>query len=316
MRALLYGSGAVGLGIAASLLDCGWEVDIKASGRTKDLINEKGVKRVGLFKEIDIPASRVKVFERLSDIPYGEYDFILICIKSVSNEESALDLSHNKNLLKAHGKIVIFQNGWGTDESYLRYFDKSQVYSARVITGFSRPERNISEVTVHSSPILIGSLYNQPADPVKSLADAITQGGIPCETTNEIHKALWAKMLYNCALNPLGAILNVCYGRLAECESSIFIMNQVIEEIFAVMTAAGYQTYWRSANEYQKAFYGELIPSTYSHRSSTLQDIEKKNKTEIDSLNGSIVRLGKKLGISTPYNTMLYNLIKAKESYF
>lgn len=316
MRTLLYGSGAVGLGVAASLMDCGWEVNIKASGKTKDAINKKGIKRTGLFKEVEVPASDVKVFEQLSDIRGSEYDYILVSTKATVNEGNAWDLFHNRHLLKSGGKVVLFQNGWGTDEPYLKLFNKDQIYNARVITGFSRPERNVSEVTVHASPVLVGSLHNQPVEPLRPLAEAIDHGGIPCELTNEIQKALWAKMLYNCTLNPLGAVLNVCYGKLTECENSVFIMNRIIEEIYAVMKAAGYKTYWNTADEYKEVLYGQLIPSTYDHRSSTLQDIEKKIKTEIDTLNGSVVRLGEKMGIPVPYNTMIYNLIKTMESYF
>lgn len=316
MRALLYGSGAVGLGIAVSLLDCGWEVDIKASGSTRAQICEKGIKRTGLFGEISIPASDISVFEHLSDIKSGNYDYILVCTKAISNEENALDLSRNRHLLKTEGKLVIFQNGWGTEEAYLKYFTKAQVYNARVITGFARPERNISEVTVHAAPIMIGSLYNCPVDSLKPLVQAIDQGGIPCEVTNDIEKALWAKMLYNCTLNPLGAVLNVCYGKLTECRNSISIMDTIIEEIYQVMEAAGYQTYWDSAEVYKKVFYGQLVPPTYNHRSSTLQDIEKKNPTEIDTLNGSVVKLGKSLGIPVPYNEMLCHLIKTMESQY
>ncbi len=316
MKALLYGSGAVGLGIAASLLDSGWEVDIKASGDTADTIREKGIRRIGLFKSVEIPPENIKIYSLLSDISAGTYDFILVCTKALANEENALDLSNNRKLLKPEGRLVIFQNGWGNDEPYLKYFDKATVCNARVITGFARPERNVSEITVHASPILIGNLHGQTIEPLKPLAEAITLGGIPCEVTNEVQKALWAKMLYNCTLNPLGTVLGVSYGKLTECTNSISIMDKVIEEIFTVIQAAGFETYWKTADEYKKAFYGELVPSTYNHRSSTLQDIEKKIRTEIDTLNGSVVRLGHRLGIQVPVNEMLLNLIKTMESYF
>ncbi|NTV89702.1 MAG: ketopantoate reductase family protein [Clostridiales bacterium] len=316
MKALLYGSGAVGLAIAAALFDSGWELDIKASGSTADEIRKNGIKRIGLFKQISVPAAGVKVYEALSDITSGQYDYILISTKALANEENASDLNNNRTLLKNDGRIVIFQNGWGTDEPYLRYFDDAVVCNARVITGFSRPERYISEITVHASPIFLGNLHKHPVDSLKPLADAINQGGIPCEVTSEVQKALWAKMLYNCTLNPLGAVLGVPYGKLTECQNSISIMNKVIEEIFSVMKAAGYETYWDSAEAYKKDFYGELVPNTYNHRSSTLQDIERKIRTEIDTLNGSVVNLGNKFMIPVPVNEMLQNLIKTMESYF
>ena len=316
MKVLLYGCGAVGLGIAATVYDSEGSVDLIAKGKTKEAIMSQGIIRKGMFKEIRVPSKSISIYEKLEEISNKRYDYILICTKSTSNGDTTKELNKHRELLKEAGKIVLFQNGWGNDEPFLEYFNKNQVYSARVITGFKRPERNISEITVHASPMLIGSLYGEELQTLAPLAKAINDGGIPCEITEDVGKALWAKMLYNCTLNPLGAVLGVAYGKLTESENSVFIMNKIIEEIFSVMTAAGFNSYWESAAAYKNAFYEELVPTTYKHRSSTLQDIERKIKTEIDSLNGSIVRLGNKFNIDVPYNTMIYNMIKALESYF
>lgn len=315
MKILLYGCGAVGLGVAAAVYDSGWSVDLMAKGKTKEIIEAKGIVRRGMFKEIKVSSKNINIYEKLGEINL-QYDYIFICTKSTSNIEIAKELKQHSYILKENGKIILFQNGWGNDEPFLNYFNKNQIYSARVITGFNRPERNISEITVHASPILIGNLYGKEVESISILAKAINDGGIPCEVTEDIEKALWAKMLYNCTLNPLGAVLAVAYGKLTESESSIFIMNKIIEEIFAVMNVSGYKTYWKNEEEYKKVFYGELVPTTYKHRSSTLQDIERKIKTEIDTLNGSIVNLGSEHDVEVPYNTMIYNMIKALESYF
>ncbi|MDD5795222.1 ketopantoate reductase family protein [Clostridium sp. HCP1S3_B4] len=315
MKALICGSGAIGIAIGASLIDSGVETTFFAKGKTKDAILNGGIKRIGLFKEITIPKENVQVFDKYNTIN-DSFDYIIISSKTTSNEDIALNLDKNRNLLKDNGKIVIFQNGWHTDKEFLKYFTKEQVYSARIITGFERPERNISKITVHADPVFIGSLYGFSEDAVKPLAEAIDKSGIPCETTMEVSKALWAKMLYNCTLNPLGAVLRVNYGKLADCENSKFIMNNIIDEIFKVMEASNNKSYWNNADEYKKDFYEKLVPSTYDHRASTLQDIERKIKTEIDTLTGSIIELGNKYNIDTPYNKMMYNLIKSIESNF
>jgi 2-dehydropantoate 2-reductase len=121
--------------------------------------------------------------------------------------------------------------------------------------------------------------------------------------TNNIAKDLWAKMLYNCPLNALGTILQVPYGILGENKSSRGIMNRIVEEVFQVMQGLGYASHWLSASEYLKDFYGQLLPSTFEHESSMLQDIRAGRKTEIEALNGVIVREGQNLNIDTPYNT-------------
>lgn len=317
MKVLLIGAGAVGLGVGASLYDAGWDLDIVDRRETKEAIEKKGIVRRGLFKEIIISAGRVNVFEKFEDIKSEfVYDFVLVCTKTTVSPQIAEDLAKQRNILKEEGKIVIFQNGYGTDEAFLKYFTKDQIYSARIITAFSRPELNISEVKGHAAPILIGSLYGRSPQCVIPLAQAISDGGIPSEITEDIQKALWAKMLYNCTLNPLGAILDVKYGKLTENSYSLYIMNKIIDEIFEVMTAAGYSTYWKDSESYKKEFYAELIPSTCDHRSSTLQDIERKIKTEIETLTNVIVKMGNELNIPVPFNDMTYNLIKTMESFY
>ena len=316
MKVLIYGSGAVGIAIAAALYDSGCQVDLKTSIQTKKAIDKVGIIRRGILREINVKAGSVTTYNKLSEISNKKYDFILVCTKTISNIENAKELSENTQILKPQGKIVLFQNGWGNDEPYLKFFSKDKIYSARIITGFERPELHISVVTVHAAPLLIGSLHNENLEAVIQLATLIDLGGMPCEITTELGQAIWAKMLYNCTLNPLGAILNVSYGKLTKSKNSVFLMDNIIEEIFKVMRAAGFSSYWNNADDYKDEFYSKLLPVTYEHRSSTLQDIEKKMKTEIDSLTGSILRLGLKYNISVPYNTMVYNLIKAMESYF
>ena len=89
-----------------------------------------------------------------------------------------------------------------------------------------------------------------------------------------------------------------------------------MDDIFAVMTAAGYHTYWESPEEYRREFYGKLLPDTYHHNSSTLQDIRKKHPTEIDTLTGKILDLAAQHGIPVPVNTMLYRQIKTIEANY
>lgn len=134
--------------------------------------------------------------------------------------------------------------------------------------------------------------------------------GIPSEISETLEQSLWAKMLYNTTLNPLGAILNMSYGQLMGSEHLISLMNHLIEETFAVMDAAGYKTFWKSATEYEEVLYKKLIPDTFAHRSSTLQGIEKHQRTEIDTLNGCILQLGKEHKVQTPTHAMIVEMIK------
>jgi 2-dehydropantoate 2-reductase len=123
---------------------------------------------------------------------------------------------------------------------------------------------------------------------------------------------LWAKVLYNAALNPLGALLGVPYGRLAEDPDARATMDEVIDEAFAVATAAGVQLRWPAAAAYREVFYGRLVPATAEHRSSMLQDLERGRPTEIDALNGWVAGRGAELGVAAPVNATLARLIRAR----
>ena len=189
-------------------------------------------------------------------------------------------------------------------------FDKPIVYNARVITGFQRHQPNEVDVTVHAEAIHIGSLFGASVRAVEDLAESINAGDIPCRTTQEIGRDIWAKMLYNCALNPVGAVLDVTYGELARHKSSRMFMDGIIEEVFSIMTRAGYETHWDSAKDFLDVFYGKLVPDTAEHKSSMLQDIAAKKRTEIDALNGAVIGLAERLATPVPYNSIAYNLVK------
>ena len=314
MRALIYGGGAVGLGLASCLLKSKVQVYIIAREKTVRSLQKDGLIRTGIFGKYHAGPSKFNCNTSLNEIDRQTFDYILLCTKSFDSYQAAKDLHEHKSLFSERTKVVLFQNGWGNAEAFTPFFDKETIYSARVITGFQRYKPNEVEITVHADSIHIGSLFGAGLSVVQDLADAINNGGIPCQTTDRIGKDIWAKMLYNCALNPLGAILDVPYGTLAEHESTRNIMNVIVEEVFAVMKKAGYETHWESVKDFLEVFYGKLVPDTAEHKSSTLQDLKAKKPTEIDALNGAVIGLAEKFGIPVPCNSIVYNIIKFIEA--
>ena len=316
MNVLVIGAGAVGIGLAASMKSQNANVSIYARGKTAKAIRKNGIERCGLFAHYKFEKDEVNVYESYEDIPKDAFEYVFITSKTTANDDISKNLNLHRDILKENFKIIIFQNGFGNDEYYLRFFDKKEVFSARVITGFARPQRHISEVTVYTEPIQIGSLQNQDPSELQTIADMITASGINCELTDEVDKYLWAKMLYNCALNPLGAILDMTYGKLSENEYSKELMDNIIDEIFEVIKSTEYETFWENSDEYKDLFYSKLVPDTYNHYSSTHQDIKRKIKTEIDSLTGKVIELGEINNVDVNTNKIIYNLIKSIESDF
>lgn len=314
MRTLIYGCGAVGLGIASCLLKSKDQVDIVARESTVLALRKHGLVRTGIWGDYSAEPAAFAGYTSLSELGTKVYDYILVCTKSFDSFEAAKDLSQSDWLFGEKTKIVLFQNGWGNAEVFSSFFKPEMIYNARVITGFSRPKNNEVTITVHADSIHIGSLFSSDLACIENLCQSIDKGGIPCEVTGNIEKDLWAKMLYNCALNPLGAILDVPYGVLAENESARIIMKGIVEEVFDVMKVAGYETHWQSPKDFLEVFYKKLVPDTAEHKSSTLQDILAQKRTEIDALNGAVIKLAEKYGVRVPYNSAIYNIVKFIEA--
>jgi len=314
---LIYGGGAVGLGIASCLIQSEQNVDILAKKQTVECLKKEGLIRTGIFGTFHASTDRFQAIESLSEITSKKvYDYILICTKSFDSPKVGENIAENPQVFGEHTAIVLCQNGWGNAEMLSPFFNEKNLFNARIITGFNRLKPNHVEITVHGDAIRMGSIYNRNLDPLKPLCESISKNGIPCEISYGIIRDIWAKMLYNCALNALGAIFNVPYGKLGESRHTRMIMENIVKEIFLVMVKAGYETEWPSAEEYLSVFFNSLIPATARHEASTLQDIKANKKTEIDALNGAVVKIGKQYGIEAPFNKMVTEMIKFKEEQY
>ncbi|NMB63632.1 MAG: 2-dehydropantoate 2-reductase [Spirochaetes bacterium] len=309
MNILILGGGAVGLGLARSLITAGNDVTIIDVEPTVSALKEKGIVQTGVLGEFTIQPGTFKVYDSLAKIGNVKIDYICVCIKSYLSETIAQVLKQYEHTIGTC-PIVLFQNGWGNAEQFIKYFEKDTIFNARVMTGYIKPALHHVDITVHADAIHIGSLYRGDITQLQSLANELTKGGMPAEVTEHVSKDIWAKMLYNCALNPLGAIFNVPYGELGKSEYTKAIMNDIFHEIFETMHKAGYSTHYNSAEDYIDVFYSRLLPSTGEHRSSMLQDIQAKRRTEIDAMNGAVVALAKQHGVDTPVNEVIIGLIK------
>jgi len=314
MRVLIYGAGAVGLGIASCLLKSGCRVCLVGRGPTVAALAKSGLSRTGIFGTFHAEPGAFGAYPALSEMPVKAWDFVLICTKSFDSGAAAQDLAGHPDRIGPEARLVLLQNGWGNAEVLAQRFEPERIYSARVITGFHRHAPNEVEITVHADAVHIGSLFSSNLSGIDALCRAISEGDLPCEPTEHIAKDLWAKMLYNCALNPLGAILKVPYGALAEQATTRELMEQIIREVFGVMAAAGYETHWPDAEGFIEAFYSRLVPDTAQHESSTLQDLTAGRRTEIDALTGAVLSLAERHDLEVPHNRAMYGLIKFAES--
>src|SRR5260221_13648768 len=134
------------------------------------------------------------------------------------------------------------------------------------------PSAGRAPVPVFAQPVAIGpapALHRELSAPFASRARAIAamldSAGVPTVGVEDIMPVLWAKILYNVALNPLGALLQQNYGALAADPDVRPIMDRAIEEAFAVARAVGVALPFSNADEYRKVFYEQLLPPSVRH---------------------------------------------------
>jgi 2-dehydropantoate 2-reductase len=319
MKVAVIGAGAVGLGLASCLLESGMKVRLVVrSPRQRAALEREGIRRSGLFGSATAHPRDFDVTDSLEAGLEHDDDFWLICVKSSASHELARRMGPIWLSLPGRDdekpRIVLCQNGWGNAEIFAEVLPREAIFNARVITGFVRSSETEVDITVHADAIRIGSLWGADDPNLDPLCRAIQKGGIPCEPSAAIEKDLWAKLLYNSLLNPLGALVGVPYGDLAKGEATRRVMEAVAREVFAVMDASGFATHWRSAEEYLETFYAQLLPPTARHQSSMLQDLRAGRTTEIDSICGVVGELGEEYGVATPVNDALARLIRVAES--
>jgi 2-dehydropantoate 2-reductase len=314
MHIIIFGAGSVGLGIGSALLKAGAQVTFIGSPETVAALRAHGLKRTGIFGEMQHAPTSFEAFAQLDELSQEPCDFLLVTVKSFDTAAAASAIAAHPHLLSADSRIVLLQNGWGNAEVFAAQFPEAQVFNGRVITGFRRPDLNTVDITVHAEAVHLGSLFGANVDDLAPLAQAIDTGGIPCATTDNIEADLWAKLLYNCALNPLGAILRVPYGTLGAHAHTRRIMDAVVQEAFAAMKAGGHQTHWHSADAFLDDFYHKMLPPTADHESSMLQDIRAGRRPEIDALTGAVLDISGRFCLHAPHNATLFHMIKFFES--
>lgn len=309
-RILVAGAGALGSVFGGFLRRAGYDVTLLGRAAHVDTIATGGLFIDGIWGEHHVGGFTVA---REPAEVRGEHDLVLVTVKSYDTRAMAEAVADR---VADAGVAVSLQNGLGNVEALESVLGPERVLGARVIFGAVVTSPGRVRVTVIADPNALGAmqpgLHPRRDDLARRWAAAIDAAGVPTVYAEDIAAKLWAKVFYNAALNPLGALLGLHYGALPEREDSRAVMDRVIDEAFAVARAEGVALPWSSAEAYREEFYGRLVPSTYDHRSSMLQDIERGRRTEIDAINGEVWRRGRRHGIATPANELLTRLVRLK----
>ncbi|MEW6269879.1 MAG: ketopantoate reductase family protein [Thermodesulfobacteriota bacterium] len=307
-RVVVVGAGAVGSVVGGLLAGCGHDVLLVGRAAHVAEIGRAGLAVTGLFGD---RTSRPRATTDLAraDEPA---DLVFVSVKSHATRAIADELArwrHRPTL------VVSLQNGLGNVETLAAALGARRVLGARVIFGALVPRPGAAHVTVNAQPVAIGPLREDAALQARArrVAELLGDAGIPAAAVASVEPVLWEKALYNCGLNPLGALHGLTYGEVVASNELRPLLDAAIDEGFAVARAAGIALPWSDASAFRAYFYSTLVPPTAAHRSSMRQDLEAGRRTEVDAIGGAIVRDGERLGIPTPVNARLVAAIRDAE---
>jgi 2-dehydropantoate 2-reductase len=307
MNILIFGAGAMG-SVFGGFLSREHKVTLVGREQHMRVIAERGLRISGIWGEHRF--TRLSALTSVEQIPEHErFDLIMITTKSYDTAKAVEEVAP---LVDERTAVMSMQNGIGNEEVIARAFGKRRTIGGMVIFGARLPKPGHAEVTVYASECLVGELEGGASERADKIAAAFTRAGIPTRASDDIIRDKWLKAFYNIALNPLSAILRVPYGRLGEMPETLSIMRAMLKEAFEVANALGIRVActWE---EYYEHLLRDLLPPTAKHISSMLQDMERGKRTEIDYMNGAVVRLGRELGIPAPVNETVTEIVKALE---
>jgi 2-dehydropantoate 2-reductase len=292
---LIVGTGAMACLFAARLTAAGQLVTVLGRWRP----GLRSGKKYGVRLELPDGSQAVYPVRATSDLRRcAEAHYALVLVKSWQTQRAAGDL---QRCLAADGLALTLQNGLGNAEIL-----RQALGAERLAVGVSTSGATLLGPG-RVRPSGDGPLTIQDHAAVKPLAEILAGAGFAVEFVQDAQSLLWGKLLINAAINPLTALLGVPNGVLLQRASAGRLMAEAAEEAASVATALNVALPYPDPFEAVRA----VAQRTAENRSSMLQDVQRGAPTEVDAINGAIVRLGEQSGIPTPVNRVLWLLVRA-----
>jgi 2-dehydropantoate 2-reductase len=294
MKVAVMGAGAVGCYFGGMLARAGHEVVL--IGRAGHV---EAIGRDGLRLETRAFDERLRLAASTDAAAAAGADLVLFCVKSSDTDDAGAAL---KPHLAPGALVLTLQNGVENADRLRRILPQTV---AATVVYVGAEMAGPGHVLHHGR----GELVIEPSAASADVAEAFVAAGVPAEISSDVRAALWAKLILNCAYNALSAIAQLPYGQLVQGPGIEGAMRDVVAECRAVALAEGV-----AVPDDIEAMVRGLPRSMPGQYSSTAQDLARGKPSEIDHLNGLIVRRGEALGIPTPVNRLLHALVGLLES--
>ena len=298
-RIAVVGAGAVGGYFGGMFARAGAPIVLIGRRHFADAVNSNG-----LVLDKSEGQERIRVAATTEMSAIRDCSLILFSVKANDTDETAKQIAP---FLQPDATVVCLQNGVDNADR-VRAATNVVTVPAVVYVAVSVPEFGRVKHLARGD-LIIGPLSERTTE----VANVFNRAAISCRISENIEGELWVKLLCNCALNAISALGHARYGQIVQSCDAKQLMQDVVDEVLAVARAAGVVLPGVDDRESGMAAAMKIATQMADAFSSTAQDLNRDRPTEIDALNGYIMRQGAALAVPVPVNSALFTLVKLAE---
>jgi 2-dehydropantoate 2-reductase len=306
MKIAILGSGSLGSTLGGILTEAGCDVTlVNRPNAHMEVLGEQGLTLIE-----DSVERLVKV--KVATDPRGiePIDLVIVLVKS-SFTRAALE--GFRSLIGAETLAITLQNGLGNEEILAEYLGADRVLSGRTYVGGALLAPGRVQIGAKGRETLIGELDGQISERAQQIGTLFNRAGLETRVISDMQVLIWQKLLINVSGGAICGITGLSYGQLLQVPEAVACAVAAVQEALDVGRAAGVKIV---ATDPRAVLDKAAAGLPYDFKPSILQDIERRRVTEVDFINGAVVRLGEKLAIATPVNQTLVAGIKGIERSF
>ncbi|MFH1621566.1 MAG: 2-dehydropantoate 2-reductase [Candidatus Omnitrophota bacterium] len=301
MNIAIVGPGAVGILFGTMLIKSGQRVWFLDHNKQRvEFIEKNGI---SLESKDTVFNNKVQITEQVSDLT--DIDLFIICVKSYDTKQAAKSI---KSVIKDRALVLTLQNGVGNIEIISEILGQE-----KVIGGVTSQGANVISFgkVRHAGfgETVIGKIDGKISACLRDVREILNKSGLKTRISKDIRSLIWSKLIINVGINALTAITRLRNGQLLDYEGIRNVLRNAVSEAVKIAKRKRIKLIYDDAIEKTEA----VCEATAQNISSMLQDVLRNKKTEIDFINGVIVRQGQSLGIPTPVNSTLLDLVKSIE---
>jgi len=306
MRIMVVGVGALGSYFGGALAEQGHDVTLLIRNKAhRDAIRAHGLvlQRDGVETRIPVAVVNAEEAEKA-----GIADIVIVFTKTGATRAA---LAAARPVIDADTRLVSVQNGLGNAAALAEFVPMEQViYGTTMVPGDIVAPGVVSTISPHLTQFCPAGTDPDTARMAEQLAELLSGVGIETRVNPDVDRVIWAKVAFNCAMNSLCALLGRTPGPLLDSDEIKALVLATIMEVCDVAAADGVEV----DRDALRATIEMVHREHRDHKASMMVDVENRQRTEVDSLNGAVVALGSRHGVPTPRNETLLALIHAREA--